>query len=68
MQKAEFVSVKIILGKAGKGEYLDSASPLIFLWLCVKASVMPLETQDLLRLYHAGKFLPPQIWIKNNHH
>lgn len=68
MQKGEFIPVKIIWGKDGKGEFLDSASPLILFWLYVKALVMPLERQVLLSLYHAGKFLSPQIWIKNNHH
>lgn len=53
MQKAEFIPVKIISGKAGKGEYLDIASSLILFWLCVKVSVMPLERQVLLSLYHA---------------
>lgn len=64
MRKAEFVPVKITLGKAGKREYSESASPLIWFWLWVKSAAMPLERQVLLALYHAGKFLPSQIRIK----
>lgn len=64
MQKAEFLPVKIALGKAGKREYLESVGPLIWLWLWVKSAVMPLERQVLLGLCHAGKFLPSRIRIK----
>lgn len=64
MQKAELVPVKITLGKAGRREYLESAMPLIWLWLWVKSAVMLLERHILLGLYCAGKFSPSQIGIK----
>lgn len=64
MQKAEFFPVKITLGKAGKREQLESASPLIWLWLWVKSAVMLLERCILLGLHCARKPLPSQIGVK----